>query len=166
MPNYVRNVLILDADISEINKLLDYIKGEIKFDFNKVLPMPEGKDIDWYNWCIKNWGTKWNALNIKIKDNRISFDTAWSAPLPIIEKLAKAFPKIMITHLSADEDMGVNTGYYLYQDGKNILFFMPDAESDDAYRLYEKCWGKSNCLKRDKDGNYERISCDDCCKCL
>lgn len=36
----------------------------------------------WYNWCIDNWGTKWNALGTGkwIDDDTITFKTAWSAP--------------------------------------------------------------------------------------
>ena len=45
----------------------------------------------WYTWCIENWGTKWNACDVRIDDLGISsgfveinFRTAWSAPLPVL----------------------------------------------------------------------------------
>lgn len=36
----------------------------------------------WFDWCIKNWGTKWNACDpIRISHNIVIFDTAWDCPL-------------------------------------------------------------------------------------
>jgi len=51
-------------------------------DFN----MKEYGAIDWYNWCIANWGTKWDASSVDIKriDDttvELTFDTAWSPPI-------------------------------------------------------------------------------------
>lgn len=43
---------------------------------------------NWYDWSRKNWGTKWNAMeaDVSFGDHPyISFDTAWCAPVPIIE---------------------------------------------------------------------------------
>ena len=36
---------------------------------------------DWYDWCVKNWGTKWNACGTEFDESnptQIKFDTAWS----------------------------------------------------------------------------------------
>ena len=43
----------------------------------------------WYDWCCKNWGTKWNAMDSEgtPEEGEISFFTAWEEPLPIIKKL-------------------------------------------------------------------------------
>ena len=44
----------------------------------------------WYDWCISNWGTKWNAYGysedtIDYHDgDTLYFQTAWSAPHPVI----------------------------------------------------------------------------------
>ena len=51
----------------------------------------------WYDWNISNWGTKWNAINSHLErmgeDVAIyNFDTAWSPPMPVIDKLRKLFP--------------------------------------------------------------------------
>lgn len=50
----------------------------------------------WYDWSIKNWGTKWNSYGYDDLDRSdiaenpaLSFYTAWNAPHPIIEKLAE-----------------------------------------------------------------------------
>src|SRR4051812_15264347 len=37
-----------------------------------------------YEWCKKNWGTKWNAYSQKrLTETAIQFDTAWNTPEPI-----------------------------------------------------------------------------------
>lgn len=73
----------------------------------------------WYDWRICNWGTKWNSCdNIKTDEDCFEFSTAWSAPHPIIEKLARIFPKIRFVHYWADEDIGNNCGEREYINGK------------------------------------------------
>lgn len=55
----------------------------------------------WYHWCIDNWGTKWNACDTDpITEDSTSFDTAWSAPEPIFEKICELNPQEKITFIS------------------------------------------------------------------
>lgn len=56
----------------------------------------------WYQWCIKNWETKWNAYDVLVTENSIKFDTAWSSPQPVIEKLVSQF-KLSCTVKTFDE---------------------------------------------------------------
>jgi len=78
-------------------------------DFEAIIPSPDNMftgnlgDADreqcaregrpnWYDWQVENWGTKWNAYEQSFCDNgygelEVSFDTAWSAPFPIIAAL-------------------------------------------------------------------------------
>lgn len=54
----------------------------------------------WYDWAIESWGTKWNAGDIElqiIEDGNTAFytfQTAWDAPLPVIEEMSKRFPNL------------------------------------------------------------------------
>jgi hypothetical protein len=55
----------------------------------------------WYTWCYENWGTKWNACRAELAEDcakeghvEIRFDTAWAAPMPVIEKIFEMFPKL------------------------------------------------------------------------
>ena len=41
---------------------------------------------DWYDWCINNWGTKWDLREVRVdchdaNNITLSFDTAWSPPI-------------------------------------------------------------------------------------
>ena len=97
-------------------------------DFEKILPYPkkfrmlDDKQKKWmkehpddyanapadgynsggYNWCIDNWGTKWNAYDAKFEDEGdrliFNFSTAWAPPEPIIRKLIEMFPGLSFTH--------------------------------------------------------------------
>ncbi len=87
----------------------------------------------WYEWCVANWGTKWNAYDFeKIEDekNTIKFSTAWSAPHPVIAKLAELYPDIEIEHEWADEDIGFNCGKYIYRSGGRVEEYFPESRVD------------------------------------
>lgn len=114
MPNWCSNVLTLNEDSNEsiLKVLKDYMDGE-NLVFNKILPMPEElqgttsptpKDMDedvkkqlilkygadnWWDWCVQNWGTKWEPDMISADEGYISFSTAWSPPIGIIKQLSK-----------------------------------------------------------------------------
>lgn len=69
-------------------KLQELIKyGETLFDNIMLYDCPT-----WYEWCIKNWGTKWNACDSWVEDDIIHFDTAWSPPIPVLIALSKKYP--------------------------------------------------------------------------
>lgn len=133
-------IAILSNDLEKFNEMLDWswVKEEgieTVEDLQDVLmkklspkDFQEGKIAldnllkyghkDWYSWSIANWGTKWNAYDIvKNNDNEIVFDTAWSTPFPVLEKLAQKFPELTIIVHFADEDIGSNCGSYAFIGG-------------------------------------------------
>jgi hypothetical protein len=76
---------------------------------------------DWYSWRVEEWGTKWNSYeNAQLDDNAISFQTAWASPLTVIKKLSKLFPTVRIELNYADEDLGSNCGFVIFEKGKEI----------------------------------------------
>lgn len=108
---------------------------------------------DWYDWSIKYWGTKWNAYDcreINPTDTEICFNTAWSAPHPVVYALAKKYPDIEIMHKWADEDWGSNTGYHIlngkhgeseepiYLAGNDALVFAAEILGYDMDEYYVK----------------------------
>jgi hypothetical protein len=56
-----------------------------------------------YDWRIKFWGSKWNAAYTSVNrtDDQvlISFDTAWSPPIPIVRTMAKMLPALVFDHM-------------------------------------------------------------------
>lgn len=68
---------------------------------------------EWYGWCREHWGTKGNACNTdydKENPTEISFDTAWTPPVPIFEKLCAMFPKDKI-EFHCEYEEGLVTEY-------------------------------------------------------
>lgn len=139
MPNHVKNIITISGDKNEFYKLSENVKGndpyygyEISFDFEKIIPMPDniyqgdlkiGESYDennWLDWSIDHWGTKWNAYEHEERENGFVSLTAWSAPHPVIEKLAKDYPKLTIRHRWADEDIGNNCGTRVYKSGELV----------------------------------------------
>lgn len=52
---------------------------------------------NWYDWCIENWGTKWGAYEYEVfpsRENYFTFQTAWSTPDPIFEKIGELYPNL------------------------------------------------------------------------
>lgn len=134
MPNWITNVI--QAPETVINALLspaDDNHEEPYVDFNNIVPMPENVfrgdlgrkekemfpgELNWYGFGIANWGTKWNACKtIRISEDRVSFQTAWSHPEPIIKALSEKFPEDTILVAYADEDLGYNFGVYEIKNG-------------------------------------------------
>ena len=56
-----------------------------------------GYNLGGYDWCIDNWGTKWNLdavcqVSKRRRHRSYNFFTAWSPPVPLITAMAAAFP--------------------------------------------------------------------------
>ena len=102
--------------------------------------------VSWYTWACDNWGTKWNALDsdgpIWESDNAVmyTFDTAWSAPLPVITKLSYQNPDITF-ELEVIYEGGEPADRFIIergnmtdrQEGKRIF---TDAKSGKVYEDY------------------------------
>ena len=100
----------------------------------------------WYEWSIKNWGTKWNAYGLDTYENEVtdsnptlSFQTAWSAPHPILAKLAEMYPEVSFEHTWADEDIGQNCGQATYANGECTGRYYP--EGSEAIIFANSVWG-------------------------
>ena len=118
----------------------------------------------WYDWSCAKWGTKWNACDTYIDtDNVLTFNTAWSVPLPILDKLAELCYKydVEFTGKWADEDAGCNTGVFeCYDDGFSYEYMAN--QSNEAYEIYTELHGENNCIGQDEDGDWVHYDCDDC----
>jgi hypothetical protein len=97
MPNWCDNRVILrNDDISKIDALEAEMSKKnadghfMAEPFNHLRPNPAG---EWqYDWCVANWGTKWEASIIdweRSDTNEITiyFESAWSPPTVLYEYL-------------------------------------------------------------------------------
>lgn len=111
----------------------------------------------WYDWCIANWNTKWNAHNCYLLDDHsIEFQTAWSTPENIIKVLSEKYPSLEFEVSYADEDFGYNVGKYTYQNGEIIREYLPDGGSPEADKMAEEILGYSP--EEDYDDDIDKLN--------
>ena len=134
MPNYCNNVVEIRGPVTQVKALVDH-----RLDFQKIHPYPADLDIvagrsgaddspeqiqlvaaekanlkkygykNWYDWCVSEWGTKWNAGGSDNADMQIDFDedgddsialfqfdTAWAPALGVMQKLMDDHPELSI----------------------------------------------------------------------
>ena len=115
----------------------------------------------WYNWNVKNWGTKWNCGEVwhdrdddKPVEGKTSynFETAWSPAERVIHALSGLFPTLSIAHRYCEGGMGF-AGEVMYHAGNEILRQEYDGDTDkfpddawianaDGTRGYERDYDK------------------------
>jgi len=109
MPNWCWNHLEVSGDEIQLREFVEKslvspeeneIHDKTEFSFEGTLPRGDRKD--WYNWSLKNWGTKWDACEPHIDHNDInyfavSFETAWAPPINWIDNIMKDFPDLCFT---------------------------------------------------------------------
>lgn len=60
----------------------------------------DGYNQGGYEWCVANWGMKWNFGEVQVEDEadcrfvEYGFQTAWSPPIPLVRKMAEMFPEL------------------------------------------------------------------------
>ena len=146
MPNHVYNILSVSGPESDVRAFHDAIN--IDSDDNSgiiraFLPFPtelEGEPItrqdgtvigrafsdEGYNWCLRNWGTKWGDYDTEIlsEPSKISssdwevvysYSTAWSPANPAIISIAKRFPNLTFT-VSWEEGGSQSCGALVVKD--------------------------------------------------
>ena len=115
MPNWCSNEVDIVGDKETIKQVLEVVKnkdtGTGIFQMNDFVPMPEElknteapKDTpNWYNWCVSNWGTKWDLdeeTQAVFEPTRIGlgFNTAWSPNCEFWTAFSEKYPTLEIHH--------------------------------------------------------------------
>ena len=111
----------------------------------------------WYDWCINNWGCKWDAGNENDEDldcmdpNKVSlsFDTAWQPPVAFYAKLTEL--GFNITAFYLEEGMGF-VGKYTSQDGDESFNFDGAEDLEDIPDDIREFWDLDTiCEWRDEE---------------
>ena len=106
------NFDMIPNDKGELPKLRDDVIGKEL----GIKEFPDGSSDDrWYHWHIDNWGTKWNSSEVTVEHEgdvlNYYFDTAWSPPEPVIQKLRELYPDVSISAFYDEPGMQI-AGYY------------------------------------------------------
>ena len=111
------------GDIHALKKALLKIDDATGYamDFSLLRPIPKGVENP-TDWCLQNWGTRENAIEIGFEDWPVmaasesficSFHTVNFAPIPLFQEVGTRFPKvnIKVAYLqTSDEFLGIFLG--------------------------------------------------------
>lgn len=106
--------------------------------------------MNWYDWSVANWGTKWNACDCWFDGSTIEFDTAWSDVSDLMCKLSEKYPNNYFYYDFAEEQAGLYAGSYTFEDGGEIGGGQFDEYSKEAYEKYFEFWSGEDSFKFNK----------------
>ena len=124
MPNWCQNTATITAPrpvIDEIRAVMtdpDHDSRLLKW----MRPMPEDQQDNWYDWCVGNWGTKWDITDPVVLDDTeedaitIGFDTAWGPPIEAFRHWAEQDGRVTYRLIYIETGMAF-TGWHSY-DGE------------------------------------------------
>jgi hypothetical protein len=173
MPNWCDNRMMVVGPTDVVN---EFVKGANK-NVNDVdremcilpnyLPFPpalEGKPVETdsgsfipftdrgYNWCLANWGTKWEDSGTRVISWSSSSDgettqiviymnTAWGPPDNGIQRISAMFPELVFTLAFHEDGMGLS-GAVQFGEGTLLLDIdgghPPEYIEDDEDRWVEE----------------------------
>jgi len=148
VPNWCLNKLTVEhTDPAMVDRFVQsYNKGTV---CNEFIPKPQDIGDGWYEWCLNNWGTKWDigadigtdheeryGLKATVVGNQAncSFDSAWSPPIHLYEKLNELGYKV---HASYFEPGMAYCG--IWQDGEDHY-----VEYTDKDMIPKRIWDDYN----------------------
>ena len=113
----MNNLTISHDDLAMTQRFADaYNSGEV---CNTFIPRPEHinnsdafAEDGWYTWNVNNWGTKWDfgkgeyddPATIENNEVVISFNTAWSPPIPFYDYLVGLGYKVRAAYFKPGEE--------------------------------------------------------------
>ena len=125
MPNWCSNSITISGSTDTIKQLWD--DAHVGDDFgllNAMVPMPkelddttkgtDGDAVNWYDWRVQNWGTKWDVSDegLEYVDNGDGtstiegwFQSAWSPPVGAMHKLSQDWDSCYIQLMYEESGM-------------------------------------------------------------
>lgn len=153
-PDWRQKILELGAD--EVMRLIREDKPLDEHDISKaelaVKAIVKTGYANWYDWCVDNWGVKWDTDAVRFihadesafKDDEksepdliIRFDTPWAPPTGILKRISEQYPDARFYLRWADE-FGPGNGVGLLFAEAGIIDEKKIAdEKDFFYTLWE-----------------------------
>lgn len=91
----------------------------------------------WYEWCIENWGTKWNVNDFSFNNTTMIFYTAWATPEKIFEKISEELPNEHIEVKYADECYSnFNNGKLTFENG--LIDYEVELKGDFITKVWDE----------------------------
>ena len=161
MPNWCNNNIEITGPIDKIKALWDATQAEDGGLLNAMVPMPvelkdtvkgsNGDAVNWYDWSVTNWGTKWDVEleGLEYTDNgdgtaTISgyFDSAWAPPIEAYNRFLEANEDCSLT--GSYYEMGCDfAGFYDNGDDEHLEnlrdeYDLPEDEQSDLFKRLDE----------------------------
>lgn len=118
----------------------------------KMAKTLEFKSDGWYDWNVRNWGTKWDAVNSEIQEETYKengtafasyrFDTAWSAPEDAYRDMVEQHPKLKFK-FECEEEQGWGV---VFEGINGELTLVSEWDIPSSHADYIKLGREDSCL--------------------
>lgn len=116
----------------------------------------------WYDWNVRNWGTKWDANEVELDEKldelkegdslTYRYSTAWGIPEPVMRAMVEQHPELSFS-FECEEEQGWGANY---EGDEGILSMVKEWDIPschaDFVELGRECWG---CESGDQEEMYE-----------
>lgn len=149
---YKDDIKKLESNPKRLNKKINNFNGLFDFDKEKQFTSINelGKQYvenikkynfpQWYDWCVKNWGTKWNVeedvdivYDKNIDEYDISFQTAWSVPTGIVKRYSELCEDDEEFYWEYEDEDYDGTHILRKINGEIIDTIVPECVNDNDY---------------------------------
>jgi len=176
MPNWCENYLEIIGSDDDIKKFWKENTEDNKFSFNMSCPVPEELGEWDYDWCIQNWGTKWEPDMEELEPEELEpgnqdfyFNTAWAPPVAWLKTVAEKYTSLSFQLRYAEPGMGFS-GFIDYENGECITEEQGYCGEYYGGKWCDKCEEEISWENCDTNWNNEFCMCtncfDDACKTI
>ena len=149
---YKDDIKKLENNPKRLNKKINNFNGLFDFDKEKQFTSINelGKQYvenikkynlpQWQDWCVKNWGTKWNVeedvdivYDKNIDEYDISFQTAWSVPTGIVKRYSELCEDDEEFYWEYEDEDYDGTHILRKINGEIIDTIVPECVNDNDY---------------------------------
>jgi hypothetical protein len=122
MPNYCSNTITISGEEAQLAQLAEQLRADETTIMERLVPTPNEliENSGWYQWCLDNWGTKWDMIELAGDYDEdfisLSYETAWSPNIPFWEIISARFPELKMVHHYREDGVGF-AGVAKYQGG-------------------------------------------------
>ena len=160
MPNWCNNSITISGPTETIKELWDDATAEEGGLLDAMVPMPaslndtvaDGSEgMNWYNWRVSNWGTKWDVSTegLEFIDNGDGtacitgwFESAWAPPIGAYEQFLDDMDNCSLSASYHEPGMDFG-GFYVdgddeYLENLHEEFKLPEDERSDLYNRLDE----------------------------
>ena len=147
---------IIELGVDEVVRLIREDKSLDEHDISKaelaVTAIVKTGYANWYDWCVDNWGVKWDVDTVffmhadesAFKDDEksepdliVEFETPWAPPVGILKRISEQYPDARFYLRWADE-FGPGNGVGLLVAEAGLI---DERKIDDEDDFFNKLWG-------------------------